>query len=50
MLKMYEIKHFMEVDAGSHKKRMARQGLKYYEGEHKIAGTRVFYVDAEDLN
>ena len=47
MLKMYEIKHFMEVDAGSHKKRMARQGLKYYEGEHKIAGTRVFYVDAD---
>ena len=47
MLKMYEIKHFMEEDAGSHKKRMARQGLKYYEGEHKITGTRVFYVDAD---
>ena len=45
MLKTYEIKHFMEEDAGSHKKRMAKQGLKYYEGEHKIMGARIFYVD-----
>lgn len=47
MLKTYEIKHFMEEDAGSHKKRMAKQGLKYYEGEHKIMGARIFYVDAD---
>ena len=25
---------------------MAEQGLKYYEGEHKIMGSRIFYVDA----
>ena len=47
MLKTYEIKRFMEEDNASHKKRMARQGLKYYEGEHKIMGARIFYVDAD---
>lgn len=47
MLNTSEIKHFMEKDRTSHKKRMARQGLKYYEGEHKIMGARVFYVDAD---
>lgn len=47
MLKVDEIKHFMEEDATSHKKKMARQGLKYYEGEHKIMGSRIFYIDAD---
>ena len=47
MLKPYEIKHFIEEDKNSHKKRMAGQGLKYYEGEHKIMESRIFYVDAD---
>lgn len=47
MLKPNEIKHFIEEDRGSHKKRMAEQGLKYYEGEHKIMSSRIFYVDAD---
>ncbi len=47
MLRVDEIKHFMEEDAASHKKKMARQGLKYYEGEHKIMSSRIFYIDAD---
>ena len=47
MLKPSEIKHFIEEDRTSHKKRMAGQGLKYYEGEHKIMGSLIFYVDAD---
>lgn len=47
MLKTSEIKHFIEEDRTSHKKKMAEQGLKYYEGEHKIMGSRIFYVDAD---
>lgn len=47
MLKPSEIKHFIEEDKTSRKKRMAEQGLKYYEGEHKIMGSLIFYVDAD---
>ncbi len=47
MLKPDEIKRFMEDDSSSHRKRMARQGLKYYEGEHKIMGARILYMDAD---
>lgn len=47
MLKPSEIKHFIDEDKTSRKKRMAEQGLKYYEGEHKIMGSLIFYVDAD---
>lgn len=47
MLKLNEVKHFIEEDNASHKKRTAGQGLKYYEGEHKIMGSRIFYVDGD---
>lgn len=47
MLKPSEIKRFIEDDNASEKKRHARQGMKYYEGEHKIMGSRVFYFDAD---
>lgn len=47
MLTVEEIKHFMEEDAGSKKKKQAVQGWKYYEGEHKIMGARLYYVDAD---
>lgn len=47
MLKLSEIKHFIDEDAKSKKKRQAAQGLKYYEGEHKIMGARLYYVDAD---
>ena len=47
MLKPNEIKRFMEKDSASHKKKMARQGQRYYDGEHKIMGARIFYVDED---
>lgn len=47
MLKPSEIKRFIEDDNASEKKRHARQGMKYYEGEHKIMGSRIFYFDAD---
>lgn len=47
MLTKSEIKRFIEEDNASDKKRLARQGMKYYEGEHKIMGSRIFYVDAD---
>lgn len=47
MLKPNEIKHFIEEDSASKKKCRAREGMKYYEGEHKIMGSRIFYVDAD---
>lgn len=47
MLTVAEIKHFIDEDASSEKKKMAKQGMKYYEGEHKIMGSRLFYVDAD---
>ena len=42
MLTVAEIKHFIDEDASSEKKKMAKQGMKYYEGEHKIMGSRFF--------
>lgn len=47
MLTNAEIKRFIEKDAKSEKKRRARLGMRYYEGEHKIMGARIFYVDAD---
>ncbi len=47
MLTADEIKRFIEEDSSSGKKRRARQGMKYYEGEHKIMGARLFYVDGD---
>ena len=47
MLDTSEIKRLIEEDNSSEKKRHARQGLKYYEGEHKIMGARFFYFDED---
>lgn len=47
MLTNAEIKQFIENDTNSEKKRKARQGMKYYEGEHKIMSSRIFYVDVD---
>lgn len=47
MLNTSDIKRLIEEDSSSEKKRYARQGLKYYEGEHKIMGSRFFYYDAD---
>lgn len=47
MLTIEEIKTAIDNDSASEKKRMARQGLAYFEGEHDIKNYRVFYVDAD---
>lgn len=47
MLTIDEIKKFIEADATSTKKQMARKGVKYYEGQHDILNYRLMYVDAD---
>lgn len=47
MLTVEEIKQFMDEDASSPKKRMARQGEAYYNGEHDILGARLFYYNSD---
>ena len=47
MLKADEIKQFIDEDASSAKKRFAKQGEAYYNGEHDILNTRLFYYNAD---
>ena len=46
MLKVEEIRHFIQADACSEKKRLAKVGVNYYEGKHDIEKYRIFFVDA----
>ena len=46
MLRIDEIRHLIESDACSEKKRLAKVGMKYYEGKHDIEKYRIFFVDA----
>lgn len=45
-LSISEIARFMNDDETSDKKRFARIGQKYYEGDHDIRHYRIFYYDA----
>ena len=47
MLKIEEIKTFMDNDAASEKKKHAKTGLRYYEADHDIRSFRIFFVDAD---
>lgn len=47
MLSIEEIKSFIERDASSTKKQLAKTGLRYYEGNHDINDYRIFYIDAD---
>lgn len=47
MLKEEEILHIIQNDAGSEKKKQASIGQKYYEAEHDILNTRLFYYNAD---
>lgn len=47
MLTVSEIKTFMDSDAASNKKRLAKVGLRYYEGNHDINNYRIFFFDAD---
>lgn len=47
MLKAEEIKKFIEDDQSSTKKKLARIGQRYYEGDHDILQYRMFYYNAD---
>ena len=47
MLSINEIKKFIEADAQSDRKRFARTGLRYFEGDHDIKGYRIFFINGE---
>lgn len=47
MLTVEEIRRFIEDDASSEKKRYARKGQAYYEGNHDIKDYRIFYYNAD---
>lgn len=47
MLTLQEIKTFIDNDAASTKKQLARTGQRYYEADHDIKNYIVFFVDAD---
>lgn len=47
MLSIEEIKQFISDDAASNKKRFARKGQAYYDGDHDIRDYRLFYYNAD---
>lgn len=46
MLTVQEIKTFIDNDTASTKKQLARLGQRYYEADHDIRHSRVFFIDA----
>ena len=46
MLTLSEIKTFIDNDAASRRKQLAKVGLRYYEADHDIKNYRICYVDA----
>lgn len=47
MLTTGEIKSFIDNDAASMQKQMAKIGLRYYDGIHDIRDYRIFFVNAD---
>ena len=47
MLSIQEIKTFIDNDAASKKKQLAKVGQRYYEADHDIKNYRIFFIDAE---
>ena len=47
MLTVQEIKTFIDNDASSIKKQLARLGQRYYESDHDIRQYRIFFIDAD---
>lgn len=47
MLTVEEIKMFIEEDKASLKKKFAKTGQRYYEGDHDILSYRIFYFNAD---
>lgn len=49
MLTEAEIKQFIDEDNASRKKKRARTGARYYDGNHDIKDYRLFYYDADGV-
>lgn len=47
MLTVDEIKSFIDNDSASSQKRLAKEGQRYYDGDHDIKNYRIFFVNAE---
>lgn len=47
MLTPQEIKSLIESDYNSDKKRFARIGRRYYDGDHDIKKSRIFFIDKD---
>lgn len=47
MLSVDEIRQYMDEDSSNEKKKRAREGVRYYEGDHDILKKRIFYVNAD---
>lgn len=47
MLTVQEIQHLIEEDISSEKKRFAKIGDRYYNGEHDILNYQIYYYDAD---
>ena len=47
MLTVQEIQSLMEEDISSEKKRNAKAGDRYYNGEHDILNYQIYYYDAD---
>ena len=47
MLTPDQISDFIEQDKNSLKKRLARKGLRYYEGDHDIRKYELYYYNAK---
>ena len=47
MLTVEEIKKIIDEDAVSDRKRQAKEGQRYYEGDHDIKKKRIFFVNAD---
>lgn len=49
MLSTLEIKRFIDEDITSEKKRLAAVGQRYYEADHDIRNSRLFYYNADGV-
>ena len=47
MLKKSEILDFIEQDKSDERKRQAREGERYYEGEHDIKNYKLYYYNGD---
>ena len=47
MLDIKEIEQFINDDAASEKKMLAKKGQAYYDGDHDIKGYRLFYYNSD---